>query len=96
MSYQFHTLAAGLTNGVRRDDPSVLGAEFPERPDALRRFLKGLQHSGWNIALFHYRNHGAGACYMHLSMQVYLSYELCTRYRHWEGAGGHPGPPGRY
>lgn len=67
MSYQFHTLAAGLTNGVRRDDPSVLGAEFPERPDALRRFLKGL-HSGWNISLFHYRNHGAGACYMHLSM----------------------------
>ena len=33
--------------------------EFPERPDALRRFLKGL-HSGWNISLFHYRNHGAG------------------------------------
>ncbi|KAI0779494.1 threonine ammonia-lyase [Fomes fomentarius] len=32
--------------------------EFPERPDALRRFLKGL-HSGWNISLFHYRNHGA-------------------------------------
>ncbi|KAH9929605.1 threonine ammonia-lyase [Epithele typhae] len=32
--------------------------EFPERPDALRRFLKGL-HVGWNISLFHYRNHGA-------------------------------------
>ncbi|KAI0744040.1 threonine ammonia-lyase [Daedaleopsis nitida] len=32
--------------------------EFPERPDALRRFLKGL-HIGWNITLFHYRNHGA-------------------------------------
>ncbi|KAI9067291.1 threonine ammonia-lyase [Trametes sanguinea] len=32
--------------------------EFPERPDALRRFLKGL-HAGWNISLFHYRNHGA-------------------------------------
>ena len=37
----------------------LLYVEFPERPDALRRFLKGL-HSGWNISLFHYRNHGAG------------------------------------
>ncbi|KAF7799749.1 hypothetical protein EIP86_010991 [Pleurotus ostreatoroseus] len=32
--------------------------EFPERPGALRRFLEGI-HAGWNISLFHYRNHGA-------------------------------------
>lgn len=32
---------------------------FPERPGALRKFLVGL-HKGWNISLFHYRNHGAG------------------------------------
>ncbi|OBZ70845.1 Threonine dehydratase, mitochondrial [Grifola frondosa] len=32
--------------------------EFPERPGALRKFLLGL-HAGWNISLFHYRNHGA-------------------------------------
>ncbi|KAI0315238.1 tryptophan synthase beta subunit-like PLP-dependent enzyme [Amylostereum chailletii] len=32
--------------------------EFPERPNALRKFLSSL-HSGWNISLFHYRNHGA-------------------------------------
>ncbi|KIJ67821.1 hypothetical protein HYDPIDRAFT_25289 [Hydnomerulius pinastri MD-312] len=32
--------------------------EFPERPGALRKFLSGL-HQGWNISLFHYRNHGA-------------------------------------
>ncbi|KAF9501517.1 threonine dehydratase I [Pleurotus eryngii] len=32
--------------------------EFPERPLALRTFLLGL-HQGWNISLFHYRNHGA-------------------------------------
>ncbi|KJA19884.1 hypothetical protein HYPSUDRAFT_143134 [Hypholoma sublateritium FD-334 SS-4] len=31
---------------------------FPERPGALRKFLVGL-HQGWNISLFHYRNHGA-------------------------------------
>ena len=31
--------------------------EFPERPGALRRFLLGID-AGWNISLFHYRNHG--------------------------------------
>jgi threonine dehydratase len=34
---------------------------FPERPGALRKFLLGL-HQGWNISLFHYRNHGGGEC----------------------------------
>ncbi len=32
--------------------------QFPERPGALSRFLDGLAR-GWNITLFHYRNHGA-------------------------------------
>ncbi|GGJ89591.1 threonine ammonia-lyase, biosynthetic [Deinococcus aquiradiocola] len=32
--------------------------EFPERPGALMTFLSAL-HSGWNISLFHYRNHGS-------------------------------------
>lgn len=32
--------------------------EFPERPGALMRFLARM-HPGWNISLFHYRNHGA-------------------------------------
>jgi len=31
---------------------------FPERPGALLDFLSGLSR-GWNISLFHYRNHGA-------------------------------------
>lgn len=31
---------------------------FPERPGALQGFLAGLTR-GWNISLFHYRNHGA-------------------------------------
>lgn len=31
--------------------------EFPERPGALRHFLLGID-AGWNISLFHYRNHG--------------------------------------
>src|SRR5258708_2527591 len=32
--------------------------DFPERPGALVRFLTNMR-SGWNIILFHYRNHGA-------------------------------------
>ena len=32
--------------------------EFPERPGALMRFLESMSQ-GWNISLFHYRNHGA-------------------------------------
>ena len=31
---------------------------FPERPGALLKFLTGMAH-GWNISLFHYRNHGS-------------------------------------
>ena len=32
--------------------------QFPERPGALLKFLTGMAH-GWNISLFHYRNHGS-------------------------------------
>jgi threonine dehydratase len=32
--------------------------EFPERPGALMKFLNAMR-GGWNISLFHYRNHGA-------------------------------------
>jgi len=32
--------------------------EFPERPGALLHFLSKMS-AGWNISLFHYRNHGA-------------------------------------
>ncbi|KAF8806384.1 threonine dehydratase I [Phlegmacium glaucopus] len=41
----------------RVDDERVFRFAFPERPGALRKFLLGL-HQGWNISLFHYRNHG--------------------------------------
>ena len=44
--------AAGLA------DERLLRFEFPERPGALLRFLDGLA-AGWNMTLFHYRNHGA-------------------------------------
>ncbi|EJD02924.1 threonine ammonia-lyase [Fomitiporia mediterranea MF3/22] len=46
--------------GGRKQVPNerVFRFEFPEKPGALRKFLLGI-HSGWNISLFHYRNHGA-------------------------------------
>ena len=39
-------------------DERLFRFEFPERPGALLDFLQGLSR-GWNISLFHYRNHGA-------------------------------------
>jgi threonine dehydratase len=35
----------------------ILRFQFPERPGALLKFLDGMV-AGWNITLFHYRNHG--------------------------------------
>jgi len=44
---------------ARMDKPELLYRfEFPERPGALARFLSVLG-TGWNITMFHYRNHGA-------------------------------------
>jgi threonine dehydratase len=43
--------------------------EFPERPGALMRFLNSMRH-GWNISLFHYRNHGADYGRVLVGMQV--------------------------
>lgn len=43
--------------------------EFPERPGALMRFLESMSH-GWNISLFHYRNHGADYGRVLIGIQV--------------------------
>jgi len=43
--------------------------EFPERPGALMRFLDNMR-GGWNISLFHYRNHGADYGRVLVGMQV--------------------------
>ncbi|KAK9325782.1 tryptophan synthase beta subunit-like PLP-dependent enzyme [Lipomyces orientalis] len=40
------------------DNERIYRFEFPERPGALKKFLDGLK-IGWNITLFHYRNHGS-------------------------------------
>jgi threonine dehydratase len=43
--------------------------EFPERPGALIKFLTSMSR-GWNISLFHYRNHGADDGRVVVGMQV--------------------------
>jgi threonine dehydratase len=39
-------------------DERLFRFEFPERPGALLDFLRAIG-TGWNISLFHYRNHGS-------------------------------------
>jgi threonine dehydratase len=43
--------------------------EFPERPGALMHFLNKMS-AGWNISLFHYRNHGADTGRVLVGMEV--------------------------
>ena len=54
-------MVGGRADGL--PDERLYRFQFPERPGALLRFLDGLGQDGhgegWNISLFHYRNHGA-------------------------------------
>ncbi len=49
-------MVGGHAPGLR--DELLYRFQFPERPGALLKFLTGMAH-GWNISLFHYRNHGS-------------------------------------
>lgn len=49
-------MVGGRTDKVASE--RLISFEFPERPGALAKFLNQM-HGGWNITLFHYRNHGA-------------------------------------
>jgi len=61
-------LVGGHANGMI-DDERVMRFEFPERPGALQNFLDRMGR-GWNISLFHYRNHGAAYGRVLAGMQV--------------------------
>jgi threonine dehydratase len=61
-----HTVG-GHAPGV--DDEILYRFEFPERPGALMKFLAAMSR-GWNISLFHYRNHGADYGRVLVGMQV--------------------------
>jgi threonine dehydratase len=64
--------------------------EFPERPGALMNFLNNMS-AGWNISLFHYRNHGADYGRVLVGMQVppkekgaFKEFLKNLGYAHWE------------
>jgi len=64
--------------------------EFPERPGALGDFLAAL-NPGWNISLFHYRNHGADTARVVVGLQVppedgaaFSRFLADIGYRHWD------------
>ncbi|MDP2795628.1 MAG: threonine ammonia-lyase, biosynthetic [Sulfurisoma sp.] len=64
--------------------------EFPERPGALMNFLESMSR-GWNISLFHYRNHGADTGRVLVGMQVppaemkeFRAFLKNLGYRHWD------------
>lgn len=57
-------LAGGRTGGLKLSHAKkelLYRFEFPEAPGALNRFLSNvnLSSGGWDISLFHYRNHGS-------------------------------------
>ena len=63
--------------------------EFPERPGALMNFLSKMS-AGWNISLFHYRNHGADYGRVLVGMQVppaemkqFAEFLKSLGYAHW-------------
>ncbi|CAB1367392.1 threonine ammonia-lyase, biosynthetic [Denitratisoma oestradiolicum] len=64
--------------------------EFPERPGALMNFLDHMSQ-GWNISLFHYRNHGADYGRVLVGMQVpraemkaFKNFLKTLGYLHWD------------
>ena len=64
--------------------------EFPERPGALLNFLSQMS-GGWNISLFHYRNHGAD--YGRVLAGVQVADGEMAAFRRYLGALGYPHYP---
>jgi threonine dehydratase len=74
-------------------DEMVYRFEFPERPGALMNFLNRMSR-GWNISLFHYRNHGADFGRVLVGMQVpraekraFKAFLTQLHYPYWEETG---------
>ena len=60
-------MVGGHAQGI--DNEVLYRFEFPERPGALLKFLSSMG-KGWNISLFHYRNHGAAYGRVLVGIQV--------------------------
>ncbi|MFZ2854008.1 MAG: threonine ammonia-lyase, biosynthetic [Rhodocyclaceae bacterium] len=72
------------------DNEILYRFEFPERPGALMNFLNKMS-AGWNISLFHYRNHGADYGRVLVGMQVppaekaeFKTFLKNLGYAHWD------------
>ena len=72
------------------ENEMVYRFEFPERPGALMNFLSQMS-AGWNISLFHYRNHGADYGRVLVGMQVppaekklFKEFLKNVGYAHWD------------
>jgi len=83
-----HTVGGRAPEGV--EDEILYRFEFPERPGALMRFLNHMSR-GWNISLFHYRNHGADYGRVLVGMQVpqrdskaFQAFLKEVGYRYWD------------
>ncbi|NWG30867.1 MAG: threonine ammonia-lyase, biosynthetic [Rhodocyclaceae bacterium] len=81
-------LVGGHAPQVR--DEILYRFEFPERPGALMNFLDKMS-AGWNISLFHYRNHGADTGRVLVGMQVpqremreFRTFLRNLGYRYWD------------
>ncbi|MEZ5564769.1 MAG: hypothetical protein R3F24_04300 [Gammaproteobacteria bacterium] len=81
-------MVGGLAAGLK--DEHVYRFQFPERPGALREFLKTLG-SRWNISLFHYTNPGsdygrvlAGFQVPESDIQPFLEHLQSTGYDFWD------------
>jgi threonine dehydratase len=71
-------------------DELLFRFQFPERPGALMKFLEGMGQ-GWNITLFHYRNHGSDHGRVLAGIQVsvhererFQEYLEALGYPYWE------------
>lgn len=66
-------MVGGRVKGLENE--RIYRFQFPERPGALLKFLKGMAKD-WNISLFHYRNHGADYGRVLVGLQVPPSDEM--------------------
>ncbi|MBK9522593.1 MAG: threonine ammonia-lyase, biosynthetic [Rhodocyclaceae bacterium] len=81
-------LVGGRVSGMMHE--LIYRFEFPERPGALLKFLSHMS-AGWNITLFHYRNHGADTGRVLVGMQVppkemkdFRAFLKGLGYRYWD------------
>ncbi len=74
-------MVGGVSSGASNE--KIFRFSFPEKPGELLNFLNAVG-SGWNISLFHYRNHGSDFGRVLIGIQVESS-ELNNLLKHLNG-----------